>query len=140
MIQCSFRVCVSIIYMLLSRDLEVEWAGAITNCLGSVFFKWFLTLHLRRWTTHALIGFVKIIFCASLGASSSNLQLSLHLLHFIVNLEEEWSSSRSNKCKKSISPASITVLLVAKKEKVVQRFSMPSYSFFTYRVPKTEFT
>ncbi len=34
-----FRVCVSIIYMLLSRDLEVERAGAITNCLGSVFFK-----------------------------------------------------------------------------------------------------
>lgn len=31
-------VCLNI-YMLLSRDVEVEWAGAITNCLGSVFFK-----------------------------------------------------------------------------------------------------
>lgn len=31
-------VCLNI-YMLLSRDLEVERAGAITNCLGSVFLK-----------------------------------------------------------------------------------------------------
>ena len=38
-IYTMFFGCVSIIYMLLSRDLEVERAGAITNCLGSVFFK-----------------------------------------------------------------------------------------------------
>ena len=37
-IRCFSGVCLNI-YMLLSRDLEVEWAGAITNCLGSVFFK-----------------------------------------------------------------------------------------------------
>ena len=34
-IRCFSGVCLNI-YMLLSRDLEVERAGAITNCLGSV--------------------------------------------------------------------------------------------------------
>ena len=82
-----FRVCLNI-YMLLSRDLEVERAGAITNCLGSVFFKIFdVTLttlnnpRFNRVCQNNLLLFVRV--------SSSNLQLSLHLLHFIVNLEEE---------------------------------------------------